>query len=239
MSENYLIHFGIKRKSGRYPFGSGERPHQHDGLAPPKKRYRTKDVVDDFNNKMAQNKDIIARSNDTSDKMNELSNQLAKDYDNAYKGMKTLSKESKTKIEKELHKEFGSGCDDDYLFDQVLEEHIEKHISSSIPKTVQNKRKQFDSLQESYWKDIHSITDDLNKKYKNANIRDGWEKQSGELIINQLMGEKLDTRWNAYMYRHFDDYWVNDVDSRYKAIDRLKNNFGMTMDDYNKKYGSK
>lgn len=31
MSQNYLIHFGNKN-SGRYPRGSGERPHQHDGL---------------------------------------------------------------------------------------------------------------------------------------------------------------------------------------------------------------
>lgn len=28
---NYLMHFGNKN-SGRYPRGSGERPHQHDGL---------------------------------------------------------------------------------------------------------------------------------------------------------------------------------------------------------------
>lgn len=31
MSENYLIHYGNKN-SGRYPRGSGENPHQHDGL---------------------------------------------------------------------------------------------------------------------------------------------------------------------------------------------------------------
>lgn len=31
-SSNYLIHFGNKN-SGRYPRGSGENPHQHDGLA--------------------------------------------------------------------------------------------------------------------------------------------------------------------------------------------------------------
>lgn len=27
---NYIIHFGIKRKSGRYPWGSGKRPHQSE-----------------------------------------------------------------------------------------------------------------------------------------------------------------------------------------------------------------
>lgn len=38
MSDNYLIHFGTKN-SGRYPRGSGERPHQHDGLRIGVKRY--------------------------------------------------------------------------------------------------------------------------------------------------------------------------------------------------------
>ncbi len=28
MDTNYLIHYGIKRRSGRYPWGSGERPYQ-------------------------------------------------------------------------------------------------------------------------------------------------------------------------------------------------------------------
>lgn len=30
MNNGYIIHFGIKRKSGRYPWGSGERPHQSE-----------------------------------------------------------------------------------------------------------------------------------------------------------------------------------------------------------------
>lgn len=29
--QNYLIHYGIKRRSGRYPYGSGERPYQSSG----------------------------------------------------------------------------------------------------------------------------------------------------------------------------------------------------------------
>lgn len=31
MIQNELYHYGIKRRSGRYPWGSGDRPHQHDG----------------------------------------------------------------------------------------------------------------------------------------------------------------------------------------------------------------
>ncbi len=41
MSENYLIHFGNKN-SGRYRRGSGERPHQHDGLQKRKDKYINK-----------------------------------------------------------------------------------------------------------------------------------------------------------------------------------------------------
>lgn len=45
MSNEYfsdeLIHYGIKRRSGRYPYGSGERPYQSGGVAaPPKKKSR-------------------------------------------------------------------------------------------------------------------------------------------------------------------------------------------------------
>ena len=35
--EKYLMHFGIKHKSGRYPWGSGDRPYQGDGFFTKKK----------------------------------------------------------------------------------------------------------------------------------------------------------------------------------------------------------
>ncbi|MCF0125667.1 MAG: hypothetical protein HUJ68_07935, partial [Clostridia bacterium] len=28
--DNVLIHYGVKYRSGRYPYGSGEDPYQHD-----------------------------------------------------------------------------------------------------------------------------------------------------------------------------------------------------------------
>lgn len=33
MNDNYLEHYGIPRRSGRYPWGSGSRPFQGDGSA--------------------------------------------------------------------------------------------------------------------------------------------------------------------------------------------------------------
>ena len=35
---DYLMHYGIARKSGRYPWGSGERPYQGDNISTKKKR---------------------------------------------------------------------------------------------------------------------------------------------------------------------------------------------------------
>ena len=29
--EDYLMHYGVKRRSGRYPWGSGKEPYQHSG----------------------------------------------------------------------------------------------------------------------------------------------------------------------------------------------------------------
>ena len=29
--DDILMHYGVKRRSGRYPWGSGENPYQHGG----------------------------------------------------------------------------------------------------------------------------------------------------------------------------------------------------------------
>lgn len=43
MPENYLIHFGNKN-SGRYPRGSGENPHQHDGYGKVGRKLRKREI---------------------------------------------------------------------------------------------------------------------------------------------------------------------------------------------------
>ena len=31
IQEDILMHYGVKRRSGRYPWGSGDNPYQHGG----------------------------------------------------------------------------------------------------------------------------------------------------------------------------------------------------------------
>ena len=31
IAQDILMHYGVKRRSGRYPWGSGDNPYQHSG----------------------------------------------------------------------------------------------------------------------------------------------------------------------------------------------------------------
>lgn len=42
---NYLVHYGMPRRSGRYPYGSGERPRQHANLMKEKGADRKKQLI--------------------------------------------------------------------------------------------------------------------------------------------------------------------------------------------------
>ena len=45
MYENELYHYGIKRRSGRYPWGSGERPYQGDNISASKRKSSAKKAL--------------------------------------------------------------------------------------------------------------------------------------------------------------------------------------------------
>ncbi len=58
MSSEYfsdeLVHFGIKRRSGRYPWGSGERPYQSGGGGAPVKKTRKQKKAEERAAKQAE-----------------------------------------------------------------------------------------------------------------------------------------------------------------------------------------
>ena len=55
IAEDILMHYGVKRRSGRYPWGSGDSPYQHSGdflsrVEELKKDGKTdKEIADEFN----------------------------------------------------------------------------------------------------------------------------------------------------------------------------------------------
>lgn len=59
----------------------------------------------------------------------------------------------------------------------------------------------------------------LQKKYAN-------NTETIEVFVKDLLSSSV--QWNSYMYKHFGDYWVNDVESKYDLLN------SMTLEDYNK-----
>ena len=65
--EKYLAHFGVKHKSGRYPWGSGERPYQGDGakfgLFSRKKNKKVNDTQNKTNEKVSNTEKNVKLDN--------------------------------------------------------------------------------------------------------------------------------------------------------------------------------
>ena len=51
MSKNFIAHYGVKFRSGRYPYGSGKDPFQHDGTF--------SSYVNDLVNSGMKEKDVV------------------------------------------------------------------------------------------------------------------------------------------------------------------------------------
>lgn len=179
--------------------------------------------------------DRIKNIKETGSKIQNMANELGKDYDKAYKNA-SLSKSAKDEIWKGLQEDFGVGADDPDFFDMAVQEHVEKAIDKNLPKELKQKRSEFNSLQDQYWKNAREIVDDVVDKYKDTKVTDDSVWSSGEHHARKVLSDTLDTSVMSYISRHFDDYWVLDVDSRYDAIERLSKDF--TMDAYNKRQRS-
>ena len=117
------------------------------------------------------------------------------------------------------------------MFDWNKSEIIDSVIAQHMPSDMSRKLSDFSNLQNKYWSDVKTYTDGLANKYEgktvhgiNPYITDGKE------AVASSLRDTLDTRWTSYLSRHFEDYWVNDVESRYE----LQNSF--TYDEYLKRH---
>ena len=44
-------------------------------------------------------------------------------------------------------------------------------------------------------------------------------------IVEEKIANKLDSSFMAYVYKHFDDYWVRNTDAYSEAVTRLTKDF--------------
>ena len=113
----------------------------------------------------------------------------------------------------------------------VKEEHINELLHQYEPRNLSEKVKEFYKAGDEYFDKLESFADLIIKSYKDQGVDAVTKKYAGstekiEVYIKDLLSSNV--QWNSYMYRHFDDYWVYDVESRYDLMNSI------TMDDYNK-----
>lgn len=164
--------------------------------------------------------------------IDKLSSELATDYDDYYKSLKSDTK-FKERVMSKLHADFGDGCDDPDYFEMVADEHIADVCNEMLPKTISKKREELFREIDSYYDEAKDVSKKLLEKYGEKTLVDSpyGVKELGDVALAFVTAQLKDAAFNAYVYKHFDDYWVYDVDSRYALSDLF------SVDEYNQKFG--
>jgi hypothetical protein len=231
MNDTWLAHHGILgQKWGIRRFQNKDGSYTAAG----KKRYSYADVDKDFDESISSHRDAYERIKQGNKSIPEMADDLMKDYEKAFDNVK-LDQSAKDRILKKLNDDFGVGCDDRDYFEMYRDDYIRDEVMNKVNNAVKDKRAAFEARQDEYWKDVDSIVSQIKDKYGDKRV-DGSYMNDGKMAVNDIMGKKLDTRYNSYISRHFDDYWVDDTDACYNAIDRVSKELNLTMEDYNKKY---
>lgn len=158
-----------------------------------------------------------------SNEMNNLANDINKKYEDHF--TKALTDK---KIRNDIWEDIIGQKDsiiDEFDFDDARSNAIDWNGPDDF-----DDRKKLDSIMKSYWDEIDEVSKPIIDKYKDSGIKVSELGDSAEYYVqtNRAKYHK-DLSWNSYLNRHFEDYWINDLDSRYKLEDSF------TYDDYLKR----
>lgn len=96
---------------------------------------------------------------------------------------------------------------EDAIMDQLREEFkSDKEMSSTL--------KKYTDAQDTYWGTLEKMADEIVKEIGEETIINDTEMPyvaKGRSAASRVINKSVDTQWNSYVYRHFDDYWVYDV----------------------------
>ena len=229
MHKSYLQHHGILGQRW------GIRRFQNrDGTLTAAGKVRKAQIQNDIDNTIEKNRGIYDRIKSNGIKIQDFANELGKKYENEFKKVE-LDKKQKNDIDKKLYEAFGAGCDDEELYEMVLDDLLDDAIMEKVNNNLSSDIEKFDKLQDDYWKDIKDLTDGILDKYSNTKVIDSdTYNVNGKIVAAEIFAKELDDRFTSYIGRHFRDYWVNDTDAKYDALKRLSKDF--TLKDYNAKY---
>ena len=213
----YLAHHGILgQKWGIRRFQNKDGTYTEAG-----KKRRNKDGTltafgkAELDRELAETKKTVNASSLTekSDRLNALANEISDDYDSLYKRLNT-NKKFKSDCLAYIDEQKKLGLADDDTLDMDVYEAVDAVLPKYIPESLINKLNLMDQYSDDYWNELRSYADDLIAKYKDAKIRNTSSYyDTAEFYIRNFKWDDNQS-WNAYLGRHFDDYWVNDLDSK-------------------------
>lgn len=211
---NELCHHGIiGQKWGVRRFQNEDGSLTEAG----KKRYGiiefTKEVNDQIKNDNVQSKirDLNAQSNS----FNEQANKLGEKYDEYYKTL--LNNKS---FDDEVRKALAADGIDEFDKRDIVDSLIDKYT----PDALNNEYKSLYKNMDNYWDSLKDLSNNLFNKYKDSKVKSitypmKTQIDNGQKVADSILRSYIDTlHWDGYLYRHFDDYWKKDVDSRYAVL---------------------
>lgn len=156
-------------------------------------------------------------------KIDKASNDLNK-YANEYADLvkeKTSSlvgnKEFKKNVYSQYSKQYG-GVED--IVKDSFEWDIYSIVDAQLDKEFKKDKKMSETLtnyekaQDTYWNTIHDVAKKATDKIGNnliINLENTPYIAEGERAVDKVTRDMLNTSWNSYVYRHFEDYWVGEV----------------------------
>ena len=181
------------------------------------------------------------------EEFNNLASELGSDYPKAYEQMLN-DKSNRSKIYEDtisyLEKEFKTDRNDPDFYASVsgdeewLREGIDHAIDKNLPKDVVDKTAKMFKAGDEFFGESERIANSIASKYSDVTLRDlevaktssGYtydvrDKKgataNGSEVAKYYLTTGHDYSWEAYQYKHFDDYWVRDVEQRYTLEDAL------------------
>ena len=150
---------------------------------------------------------------ESDEKFNTLGDQLSKDYDNYYKKLVNdpdFKRQFALKIIRDTNHQLLSEDEfDDAKWEAVWDNEF---LYGKLPKEIKNKESEFWDAGDKYFKIIDNATKTVVDRYRDAKITDtyGFKTKVDELRVKNLIDSSVtDLGFNAYMYRHYYDYWVS------------------------------
>lgn len=167
---------------------------------------------------------LITMGDEVIDKANLVNKNLEKELSSV-----KMDEHTKELIWTALEKDFGGKdqIDDAELFEWVVNEYVDAALLSHIYE--RQDVKDYLKYQDEYWARVESFADSIVEDYKDVPVNNQIVNQTARNIVYDRAG----TRFMAYLYKHFDDYWVRDTEAYSNAVERLAKDF--TLDKWNKR----